>query len=162
MLLLRQNKSGVWSRRFLIRFPLTRQASWVVMVLECKSSMKVSTSAQRSVFLHSLVCIQLSKLAEIGEIIPDALELLTGNIAVSVCVEILEDRLQPWKQDWLFARNVNGHAFTVRWWFDSIWFYAFFGKDKKKEGMSKTTCSWNTSASTWHRTYSKLPNGGDF
>lgn len=87
--------------------------------------------AWRSVFLHSLVCIQLSKLAEIGEIIPDALKLLTGNIAVSICVEIFEDRLRPWKQDRLFASDVNSHAFAVTWWFDSIWFYAFLARIKR-------------------------------
>lgn len=41
----------------------------------------------------SLVLVQLSKLAEVREVVPDCFKLISGDVAVSVCVEVLENRL---------------------------------------------------------------------
>ena len=43
--------------------------------------------------LYSLVLVQLSKLAEVGEVVPDGFKLLLGDVAVSVRVEVLEHGL---------------------------------------------------------------------
>ena len=45
----------------------------------------------------SLVLVQLSKLAEVREVVPDCFKLISGDVAVSVCVEVLENRLWTWR-----------------------------------------------------------------
>ena len=43
--------------------------------------------------LYSLVLVQLSKLAEVGEVVPDGFKLLLGDVAVAVGVKVLEHGL---------------------------------------------------------------------
>lgn len=43
-----------------------------------------------SICVCSLVFIQFSKLAEVREVVPDRLEFVPGDVAVAVCVEVLE------------------------------------------------------------------------
>lgn len=42
---------------------------------------------------RSLVLVQLSKLAEVREVVPDRFKFLPGDVAVAIRVEVLEDRL---------------------------------------------------------------------
>lgn len=42
---------------------------------------------------RSLVLVQLSKLAEVWEVVSDGLKLIPGDVAITVCVEVLENRL---------------------------------------------------------------------
>lgn len=44
-----------------------------------------------SICVCSLVFIQFSKLAEVREVVPDRLEFVPGDVAVAVCVEVLEN-----------------------------------------------------------------------
>lgn len=41
----------------------------------------------------SLVLVQFSELAQVREVVPDGLKLLPGDVAITVRVEVLEDRL---------------------------------------------------------------------
>lgn len=47
-----------------------------------------------SVKPHSLVLVQLAELAEVREVVPDGFELVPGDVAVAVRVEVLKNRLQ--------------------------------------------------------------------
>lgn len=40
-----------------------------------------------------LVLVQFSKLAEVREVVPNCFKFIPGDVAIAVCVEVLEDRL---------------------------------------------------------------------
>lgn len=53
---------------------------------------KTGTLPKREqVKFNSLVFVQFSKLAEVREVVPDGLKFIPGDVAVTVCVEVLED-----------------------------------------------------------------------
>lgn len=41
----------------------------------------------------SLVLVQIPKLAEVRKVVPNCFKFITGDMSVTVCVEVLEDRL---------------------------------------------------------------------
>lgn len=42
----------------------------------------------------SLILVQLSKLAEVGEVVPDCFKFIPGDVAIAVAVKVLEDGLE--------------------------------------------------------------------
>lgn len=93
--------------------------------------------------LPILVFVQFSKLAEVGEVVPDDLKLLPGDVTVPVHVKVLEDRvhhlLYVFVDDrrvgfglhrrsplvnhrWLGGRSRGGAGAGVRW-FSTPWLF---------------------------------------